>query len=155
MNDAPTAERDAFEVVPGEPLVSVVSVLENDFDTEGSALTAVLLSGPANGSLTLSSDGQFVYQPNPGFAGVDTFTYLSTDGSLSSEGLVEIAVAAVVNPADLEVEPPVIPDGPQVSNSPVDLTPETNENTESEEDDTEANENAVFLLPKTLSLIHI
>jgi endonuclease/exonuclease/phosphatase family metal-dependent hydrolase len=37
------------------------------------------VSGPINGTLSLSSDGSFVYTPNAGFVGTDTFTYRASD----------------------------------------------------------------------------
>ncbi len=55
-------------------------VLANDFAYKGS-LTASLVSGPANGSLTLNSNGSFTYTPNTGFKGIDSFTYKASDGT--------------------------------------------------------------------------
>jgi hypothetical protein len=43
------------------------------------SLTAALVSGPGNGSLTLESDGEFTYAPSMGFAGVDRFSFRATD----------------------------------------------------------------------------
>ena len=40
----------------------------------------VVVSAPANGSVTLNGDGSFVYTPNPDFSGKDSFTYSVTDG---------------------------------------------------------------------------
>ncbi|HVK11128.1 MAG TPA: tandem-95 repeat protein [Gemmataceae bacterium] len=59
----------------------VLGVLANDGDPDGDALTAELVSGPANGSLTLNPDGSFAYTPNPNFSGTDTFTYRAFDGT--------------------------------------------------------------------------
>ncbi|MBI1916069.1 MAG: hypothetical protein HYS12_15250 [Planctomycetes bacterium] len=39
--------------------VSAPGVLSNDSDSEGDTLTAVLVSGPSHGSLTLNSNGSF------------------------------------------------------------------------------------------------
>lgn len=44
-------------------------------------LTAVLVTGPANGSLTLNSNGHFVYTPTLGYAGSDSFVYKAFDGT--------------------------------------------------------------------------
>ena len=41
-------------------------------------------SAPKNGTLTLNSNGTFTYVPNPGFYGVDTFTYTATNGTYNS-----------------------------------------------------------------------
>lgn len=55
-------------------------VLGNDRDRDGHSIQAVLGSGPVNGTLTtFLSTGEFVYVPNPGFVGTDTFTYSPAD----------------------------------------------------------------------------
>ena len=59
-------------------------VLANDSDPDGNTLSAQLVSGPANGTLTLNGDGSFVYRPNPLYYGADSFTYRASDGSLAS-----------------------------------------------------------------------
>jgi large repetitive protein len=56
-------------------------VLANDTDADEDTLTAVLVNGPANGSLTLNPDGTFSYTPNEGFFGTDSFTYQANDGT--------------------------------------------------------------------------
>ncbi|MCX9079986.1 MAG: Ig-like domain-containing protein, partial [Candidatus Methanoperedens sp.] len=63
-----------------------LGVLANDTDPENDTLSAVLVEGfgPANGTLTLSTDGSFVYTPNEGFAGTDSFAYRANDGDLDS-----------------------------------------------------------------------
>ncbi len=69
----------------------------NDSDPDGDALTVSLVSGPANGTVTVNANGSFVYTPSPGYFGSDSFTYQSTDPSgLSSTATVTIAVTAVV-----------------------------------------------------------
>ena len=57
------------------------NVLANDTDADGDALTASLVTGPQNGTLTLHADGSYEYRPNDGFTGVDTFTYQAADGN--------------------------------------------------------------------------
>ena len=53
-------------------------------DTGAATLSAVDPSKPANGTLTLNPDGSFVYVPNPGFAGTDSFSYQANDGATNS-----------------------------------------------------------------------
>ncbi len=55
------------------------NVLANDSDADGDPLVASLNSEPRNGSLTLNQDGSFVYVPNEGFFGTDSFTYRAGD----------------------------------------------------------------------------
>ena len=52
-------------------------VLSNDTDVDGNTLTVSVVSGPSNGTLSLSSDGSFTYTPNATFTGVDQFVYES------------------------------------------------------------------------------
>jgi VCBS repeat-containing protein len=81
-------------------LVAAPGVLANDADTvEGTALTAVHVSGPANGVLVLNSDGSFSYTPNANFRGTDSFAYQALDsgipfppGMLSNVATVTITV---------------------------------------------------------------
>src|SRR5207249_10773522 len=56
----------------------------NDSDVDGNPLTTVLVSGTANGSLTLNADGSFSYTPNANFNGTDSFTYRANDGTINS-----------------------------------------------------------------------
>ena len=44
-------------------------------------LTAVLVSGPAHGTLTLNADGSFTYTPTANYNGPDSFTYKANDGT--------------------------------------------------------------------------
>jgi hypothetical protein len=59
-------------------------VLGNDTDPDGDSLTAVLQSGPSDGSLSLNSNGGFTYTPNADFFGDDSFNYKVNDGFLDS-----------------------------------------------------------------------
>ena len=56
---------------------SIDGVRANDIDTDNTPyinpLTVQLVSGPANGTLSLDSSGLFTYTPNADFHGIDTF----------------------------------------------------------------------------------
>ncbi|HCT63651.1 MAG TPA: hypothetical protein DIC19_06080 [Erysipelotrichaceae bacterium] len=97
VNDAPAAVNDAYGTNEDTPLnVPVKGVLTNDTDIELNNLTAILVSGPSNGSLTLNADGSFTYTPNANFNGSDSFTYKANDGSADSNiATVTITVNAV------------------------------------------------------------
>jgi len=85
VNAPPVASDDSYEVVENTTLnVNAPGVLSNDFDPDGDPLTAILISGPSNGTLTLNSDGSFVYVPTGGFFGTDSFTYEASDGQQDS-----------------------------------------------------------------------
>ncbi len=68
-------------------------VLANDFDPQGSPLTAVLVAKPAHGAITLNADGSFTYTPAAGFSGMDSFTYQASNGqTLSNVATVTLTV---------------------------------------------------------------
>ena len=97
VNDAPAAVNDAYATNEDTQLtVSAPGVLANDSDTEGSALTAVVVTSPAKGTLTLNPNGSFTYTPNANANGADSFTYKANDGSADSNvATVGITVNAV------------------------------------------------------------
>jgi outer membrane protein assembly factor BamB len=96
-NVRPAALDDAYEVDEGSVLqVHAPGVLENDIDSEGSPLTAVLVTEPSHGDVQLSADGSFSYTPHADFTGTDSFTYRAGDGELeSNEATVFLTVVAV------------------------------------------------------------
>ena len=96
VNDIPTGSGDNF-VAPAGISITGSDLLDNDFDVEGSTLTAALDSPPANGTVIINPNGSFVYTPNDGFSGIDSFTYVASDGSDTSGPItviVEIISAA-------------------------------------------------------------
>lgn len=54
-------------------------MLANDHDPVGDLLAVDSVSPPANGTATIDGT-EVVYTPDPGFFGVDTFTYTVGDG---------------------------------------------------------------------------
>ena len=87
VNDIPVAAARSFNASSNSPLdISVGSddLLSSATDAEGDSLTVSVASQPTNGSLQLESDGSFVYTPDQGFSGVDTFTYVVNDGQADS-----------------------------------------------------------------------
>ena len=100
VNDAPTGIVDQFVTDQFEGImVSQPGVLVNDIDEDGDALSAVLVSGTANGTILLTNDGSLIYSPNSNYFGTDTFQYLVTDGLLNSQPIsVEIVVRPLSDP---------------------------------------------------------
>ncbi|MCH8044793.1 MAG: tandem-95 repeat protein [Planctomycetes bacterium] len=77
-------------------------VLDNDLDVDGDTLKALLVNDVDDGTLTFTDRGSFTYVPNPGFVGVDSFTYVASDGqSASNVATVTIRVGLEEVPADL------------------------------------------------------
>ena len=97
-NIFPTARDDAYSINEDNPLIiSTPGILENDFDPERKALTAVKVDfDEQNGKLTFYNDGSFSYIPDPDFNGKDTFTYQAFDGTDTGNiATVEITVNPV------------------------------------------------------------
>ncbi len=70
-----------------------LGLLANDAHGDGDPLTAAVVSGPSHGTATVQPSGALVYVPNPGFGGVDTFTYTASDGhATSNPAVVSITV---------------------------------------------------------------
>jgi len=98
VNDAPVATGDSYTTAEDSPLtVAAPGVLGNDSDVDGDVLTAVLVSGPAHGTLTLNANGSFTFTPAANYNGPDTFQYQARDPSaaLSSTVTVGISISAV------------------------------------------------------------
>lgn len=97
-NDIPVAADDPY-LANEDVLLSVnalTGVLANDTDANDDPLTAVLVSGPSDGALTLNGDGSFSYMPNADFHGADSFTYKANDGIADSNvATVTITVNSV------------------------------------------------------------
>ena len=81
MNDGPTAAGDSYGTRENMRLVipASVGVLANDTDADADFLIAVLVTGPAHGTLTLAPNGSFTFTPEPGFSGSDSFSYRALD----------------------------------------------------------------------------
>ncbi len=97
VNDIPVADDDSYAVDEDGTLnVVAPGVLDGDTDEEGTPLTAAIVTGTANGVVSLSADGSFSYSPNPDFNGSDSFTYQASDGVNSSNiATVSITVNAI------------------------------------------------------------
>jgi len=94
VNAEPIAVEDEYTLNQDTILVvDAPGVLENDSDPNDDTLTAVLVTTTEHGTLFLSADGSFIYIPNAGFYGEDTFTYKAFDGEYYSE---EVTVTLIV-----------------------------------------------------------
>jgi hypothetical protein len=93
VDDPPGAVPDGYATTKSTLAVAAPGVLANDTDDDSpaSSLRAVLVTAPANGSLTLDADGSFTYTPNQGFHGTDTFSYEANDGVWSGDPSVPMS----------------------------------------------------------------
>jgi len=97
---APVAVNDAFSVDEDKRLIRYtyqgLRANDTDINTPLEALTTLKLTDPAHGTVELSANGSFVYQPDPDFYGADSFTYRAFDGQrYSAPATVSIDVISV------------------------------------------------------------
>lgn len=110
LPDAPLANGDSYSTEPGIPLVVVApGVLGNDTDADDDSLSAVVFTGPTNGTLDLATNGSFEYTPDQGFEAVDSFVYTADDGNGgTNNATVMITVQPVVGPTSGHVDSIVV-----------------------------------------------
>ncbi|MCH8047234.1 MAG: tandem-95 repeat protein [Planctomycetes bacterium] len=98
VDDPPLAVDDSFFAITHQSLtVEAPGVLAGDSDPDGDPLSVLLASPPRFGDVDLNADGSFTYRSDPGFVGIDTFTYALDDGGGQT---VEARVSIAVNPAN-------------------------------------------------------
>jgi hypothetical protein len=111
LNAAPVAVNDSYETI-GNTLLEVGpvpspnttapkvtftgNILSNDLEFLGDTkIYDTVTQNPANGTVTVNSNGTFSYQPAANFIGTDTFKYRIKDaGGLTDEATVTITVKA-------------------------------------------------------------
>jgi hypothetical protein len=103
VNDAPVAVvDDDYSTNEDTPLNATrLSLLGNDYDPEGAALTweVVANSGPLHGQVIINQDESFTYIPESNYNGPDSFDYRVFDGELWSEPVTVTINVASVNDA--------------------------------------------------------
>ena len=100
VNTAPVAVADSYSTATGTALVvPAAGVLANDTDAQSNPLTAAVVAGPSQGSLTLNTNGGFTYTPAVGYSGTDSFAYRANDGNLNSASATVSITVVQVNSA--------------------------------------------------------
>jgi RHS repeat-associated protein len=114
LNAAPMADPDSSYFTYENSALTIgssdITLLDNDWDAEGSSLTASIVDNPANGTITnfSSTVGTFTYTPDTSFSGIDTFTYRVNDGTDNSNvAQVSIAVGGDLGPRTNQDEIPL------------------------------------------------
>jgi hypothetical protein len=102
LNDAPVASGDNVDTPEGTLIV--VSVLSNDTDADGDALSVSGVTQGSDGSVTTNGT-TVTYTPDGSFSGADAFTYTIIDGNGGSDvGTVTVTVqAAALATLDIRV----------------------------------------------------
>ena len=100
INDAPVANPDAFTTNEDVALTIIGnSLLSNDSDVDGNALTISNITQPSHGTILSNPDGTYTYTPNFDYNGIDSFTYKANDGSSDSAPAVVTINITPVNDA--------------------------------------------------------
>jgi len=89
---APVAEDDAATTDQGRSIT--IDVLANDHDADGDTLSVVSVGQPSKGSASVNAAGQVIYDADETAEGMDTFSYIMTDGTDIVEGTVSVMVTS-------------------------------------------------------------
>ncbi|MHC4270874.1 MAG: Ig-like domain-containing protein, partial [Planctomycetota bacterium] len=128
-NQSPVAQPDSYQtpedevlivtppldVITGHPVPQDNGDTDPDNENEGKVfddiLTAELIEDPTNGSVIFLEDGTFVYEPDSGFSGEDTFTYRVTDGFEESySNIVTVTIDVISSPPEPGAPAAPLPD---------------------------------------------
>ncbi|MFC4067195.1 Ig-like domain-containing protein [Actinoplanes subglobosus] len=92
VSPAPQAPDKEAATHPNQPVVIPLPTV----DENGIGITVTSVGQPEHGTVRLNGDGTFTYTPDPGFVGVDSFTYeaVDADGNRTT-GTVRVTVAGV------------------------------------------------------------
>ncbi|WP_336784731.1 Ig-like domain-containing protein [Paenibacillus sp. MMO-177] len=94
VNDAPWINPKTLTTLED---ISIISKLIGFDKDAGDHLTYFIPAAPLNGALSInSSTGEFVYSPNPGYSGTDSFTVIVYDGeAYSAPADITITITAL------------------------------------------------------------
>jgi hypothetical protein len=108
VNDAPVANNGTLSVIEEAPAAGLVTAS----DIDGDALTFILVTDGAKGSVTLDgATGVYEYAPDPDATGEDTFTFKATDGDAQSN--VAAVTVSITNVDDIPVAAPDVVSTPE------------------------------------------
>jgi RHS repeat-associated protein len=94
VNDRPSADVKTVSVAEDTP----ASVILSGTDVDGDVLTFTVTGQPTHGSLSTSGTHR-VYTPAPNYHGPDSFTYVASDGALSSAAAIVSITVTPLNDA--------------------------------------------------------
>ena len=98
VNDAPVATNDTYGVDEAGTYTSGIDsgLLLNDVDVDGDDLQIIVIDAPMYGVLTVNTDQSISYVHDGSETASDMFTYVASDGELSSDiAEVQISITAV------------------------------------------------------------
>ena len=95
-NPGPIANPDSFTTDEDTTVNGTLAI--NDSDPDGDDVTFGLTgSGPANGTVTVNTNGTFNYTPDADFAGTDSFEYTITDADGATATTTATIIVTPVN----------------------------------------------------------
>ena len=96
VNDPPVAVNDTVAATEDTPItIPATTLIANDVDVDGDALTIASVQSPTNGTVTLVG-GNPVFTPAPNYFGPASFTYTVSDGhGGTSTATVNLTIAPV------------------------------------------------------------
>lgn len=92
-NSQPIANDTKIRIYSNTPYTGNCNITDPDND----ALYYNYVTNPSNGILKLKSDGNYVYTPNIGFIGTDSFTYMADDG-INNSNIANVTIDVINNP---------------------------------------------------------
>ena len=99
-NDEPVIVNEEVTIEEDFGLV-VISVLDNDSDAEGNALTVTEVTGANNGTVSINDRNQLEYIADADFFGTETLSYIVSDGASTQTGTVRVSVTPVNDRGEL------------------------------------------------------
>jgi hypothetical protein len=107
VEDDPDAVDDVATVSEDQPTASTVTVLANDTDVDGDALTVTAKTNGAKGTVAIAAGGGSVtYKPSANAFGTDTFTYTVADGHGGADtATVSVTISPVNDPPNAVNDP--------------------------------------------------
>ncbi|MBN1952002.1 MAG: cadherin-like domain-containing protein [Bacteroidales bacterium] len=109
INSLPLADDESYANQSNEGAdlsIAAPGVLNGDSDNDGHSLQAIVYTNPSHGTLTLNTNGSFIYSHDGTEDHTDNFTYRAYDGyEYSTAATVNIQVMAVNDPPVITSDP--------------------------------------------------
>src|SRR5262249_52007659 len=93
VNDPPQAQNDSAATNEDEAVT--VDALNNDSDVDDDTLKLQSASQPAHGTVVVNGGESVSYTPLSGYTGSDSFSYIISDGELTSTATINLTVRAI------------------------------------------------------------
>ena len=103
VNDAPDAVNDSATTAEDTPVT--ITVLSNDSDPDGDALSVSSVTQPLHGTVAINPNGTVTYTPAANYNGPDSFTYTISDGHGGTDTATVNLTVTPVNDAPVFVNP--------------------------------------------------